>query len=98
MVNQCFPGSPSLAIATTQFRHIVPAVGEAQFFTESVKVLSSIETLEKLLLSQRTFDLSGGVAFHRIPPGLGSSHDTLDRAIRQDSRLVTSKFGLFKPI
>ena len=69
MVNQCFPRSPALAISTTQFRHIVPAVGEAQFFTERVKVLSLIETLEQLLLSQSTFDLSGGVAFHRIPPG-----------------------------
>jgi hypothetical protein len=70
MVNECFPRSPSLVIATTQFWHIVPAVEEAQFFTESVKVLSLIETLEKLLLSQSTFDLSGGVAFHTIPPGL----------------------------
>jgi hypothetical protein len=71
MVNECFPRSSSLAIATTQFRYIVPAVGEAQFFTESVEVLSLIETLEKFLLSQSTFDLSGSVAFHRIPPGLG---------------------------
>jgi hypothetical protein len=71
MVNQCFPGSSSLAIATAQFGHIVPAVGEAQFFTERVKVLSLIEALEKLLLSQRTFDLSRGVAFHKVPPGLG---------------------------
>jgi hypothetical protein len=68
MVNQCFPGSSSLAIATAQFGHIVPAVGEAQFFTESIKVFSLIEALEKLLLGQGPFDLSGCVTFHAVPP------------------------------
>jgi hypothetical protein len=69
MVNQCFPGSSSLAIETAQFGHIVPAVGQAQFFTESIKVFSLFEALEKLLLGQGSFDLSGCVPFHRIPPG-----------------------------
>ena len=45
-----FPGSSSLAIATAQFGHIVPAVRKPQFFTEHLKVFSLLESLEKLLL------------------------------------------------
>jgi hypothetical protein len=50
MIYQRFPARSSLTIVTAQFRHIVPTVRKLQFFTEHLKVLSLVESLEKLLL------------------------------------------------
>lgn len=50
MINQRFPARSSLPVAAAQFGHIVPTVRKLQFFTEHLKILSLLESLEKLLL------------------------------------------------
>jgi len=68
VVNERFPGGTSLAVATTKLGKIVSAQRKAQFLAEVLKALSSIKALEKLLLGQSSFDLTGGVALHKVPP------------------------------
>jgi hypothetical protein len=68
VVNEGLPARASLAVAAAELRQVVPAEGKAQFLAEGVKVLPLVEAQEKLLLGQSSFDLTGGVALHGIPP------------------------------
>jgi hypothetical protein len=68
VVNERLPGRTSLAVATAKLGKIVSAERKAQFLAEVLKVLSPIKALEKLLLDQSSFDLTGGVALHEVPP------------------------------
>jgi hypothetical protein len=68
VVNECLPGRAPLTVATAELGKVVSTEGKTQFLAEGLKVLSLLETLEELLLGQSSFDLTGGVAFHRVPP------------------------------
>jgi len=70
VVNQGLPGRACLAVATPELGKVVPAERKAQFPTEGLKVFPLVKALEELFLGQSSLDLMGGVAFHRIPPGL----------------------------
>jgi len=63
-------GRASLAIATAELGKVVSTEGKAQFLAKGLKVLSLVETLEKLFLGQSSLDLTGGIALHGIPPEL----------------------------
>jgi len=76
VINERLPGSvlslpkgrASLVVATAEIRKRPPAEGKAQFLAEGLKVLSLVEAQEELLLPQSSFDLTGGVSLHGIPP------------------------------
>jgi hypothetical protein len=68
VVNERLPGRASLAVATAELGKVVSTERKAQFLAESLKVLSPGEALEELLLGLSSFDLTGGVALHGIPP------------------------------
>jgi hypothetical protein len=68
VVDERFPGRAALAIVTAELGQIVPAEGQVQLLAQRVEVLSLIQSQQELLLGPGSFDLTGGVAFHRIPP------------------------------
>jgi len=68
VVNEYLPGGASLAIATAKLGKVVSTERKAQLLAEGLKVPSLVEALEELLLGQNSFDLTGGVALHGVPP------------------------------
>jgi hypothetical protein len=93
VVDEGLPGGASLTITATELGQVLPAEGEPQFLTQSVKVLPLVEAEQKLLLSQSALDLTDGVPFHGISPSwLRYPHDTTDGTDGQDSRLVRCKW------
>jgi hypothetical protein len=70
MVDERLPGGTALAVATAEVGQRAALEGQAQSLAEPLKLLSLVQSLEKLLLGQGSIDLADGVSLHRISPWL----------------------------
>jgi hypothetical protein len=68
VVNEGLPRRATLLVALAEVRHRPPAEGKTQFLAQGLKFLTLVEAQEELLLGQSSFDLTGGIAFHGVPP------------------------------